>query len=269
MALNIIYPKDNWILQDLAEALLKRIPDSEGFNYKDKTTFSEGGPLYTGKGINYYINYYVFRNKTPRKDVVFFTHPEPDGKFLKVAQAADFCICMNRKYRDFLLKNGIEKCDYVMPGIDLDFFKPRLVLGFIGRRYKNKRKGDELLDKVASLGYVDLKLTNGKLRKEQLIDFYSSIDYVLVTSKYEGGPMCLLEGAACGKKIICPSDVGFASEIMDAIIPYWNSDWTSLKSTIDSLLEIKMQTRSVVENYTYDNFAKKHINIFKTLERTI
>src|SRR5207342_3294183 len=123
-------------------------------------------------------------------------------------------------------------------GIELDRFTPKLRLGFIGRRYKTGRKGDELLRAVAELPYVELLCTEGKLSDAEIVGFYQQIDYVLITSSIEGGPLCFQEGLLSGKEIIS-TDVGMVSEFRGAHGVHIYRD----RQELFTLLERKLEER--------------------------
>jgi len=280
MKVNIIYPKDGWYLQHTAEELIKRL-DAEHraiFSFRaalkrtacallrkpctDIASFEVSSG--SDKTVNYYINYHLFKRKTPDIDVGHFTHPEPDGEFDNVARQVDFAVCMSERYAAYLREKGITHCRQIMPGLD-GFFRPKLVLGWFGRfSYYGDRKGKGLFDKVRELDFVDLR-QYADLQREQLAEAYRECDYVLITSKYEGGPMSLLEGIGCGKKIICPPDVGLAAEFPEAVIPYENSDWDSLHKALKSLYGEKERTASLVSGYTWDRFYQEHMRLFREL----
>ena len=58
---------------------------------------------------------------------------------------------------------------------------------------------------------ISIKWTNGSLAYDELADFYRSVDYILVTSEIEGGPMCIKEAVAMGKPVIT-TKVGWYNE---------------------------------------------------------
>lgn len=263
----IVYPKDSWILQRMGETLLERIPEAQGIPHDTPHLWKPGGILDTGPQlVNYYINYAVFRRKTPKLDTAWFTHPEQNGLFWEIGQKIDLALCNCDQYRDALRRMGT-RAETVIPGVDPSF-SPKLVLGFVGRFYDYEmRKGIDLLQKVNELDFVDLHLTDGKLSPEELPSFYRKLDYVLVTSRYEGGPMCLLEGLACGKKVICPPNIGFADRFSAGIIPYKCGDAQSLCSVLQSLYEEKMRLAAAALAFTWDRWALEHVKHFSSLIR--
>lgn len=123
-----------------------------------------------------------------------------------------------------------------------------MVLGFVGRfSTYGFRKGADLLQQVNDLDFVELAVTDGDVAQDALPAFYRSLDYILVTSRYEGGPMCLLEGLACGKKIICPLDIGFADMFTEGVIPY---------AKVILRLYAKFLWTSIRKNYEYRPWCK-------------
>jgi glycosyltransferase involved in cell wall biosynthesis len=127
------------------------------------------------------------------------------------------------------------------------------------------RKGKELLYKVKELDFVELRLTEGTLKEEELPNFYRQLDYILIASKYEGGPMCLMEGLACGVPIIAPIDVGQVSDFSKGIYHYENSNFDSLKSLLENIYERKNELRHQVEHLTWDRCAEEHDKLFNKI----
>ena len=258
----IVYPKDNWILQRLGDEIVKRQPEIKWFSHADPQIWHSGVLDHPGQ-INYFINYAVMKRKTTGIDIGFFTHPEPDGEFYHKAKLVDLSICMSEKYTLDLKSRGIPVV-HISPGMD-PVYTPKLRMAVVGSLAYGFRKGSDLLAAVKNLPYTDLVITNGAYKQEDLPDLYRSVDYTLITSRYEGGPMCLLESLACGKKVICPLDVGYAAEFKDFIIPYRNGDINSLIDVLTDLYRQKLETARAVEKHTWDNWAAAHMYVFNNL----
>lgn len=262
----IVYPKDGWILERMARALLDTLPECEGMDFRTPGLWDEGSILDTGpQRINYFINYAVMARPSAKADAAWFTHPEDDGVFWRNARAVDLAVCNCDKYRDLIADLGVQ-AQTIVPGVE-DTFAPMLRLGVVGRLYGSGRKGEDLLRRVAKLPFVDLRVSGGELAPHELPAFYNAVDYVLVTSRYEGGPMCLLEGLACGKEIICPPDVGLAGQFPDHVIPYENGDWASLEAVLRTLHARRTDIAKAVEGRTWERWALDHLKLFTTFLR--
>ena len=64
------------------------------------------------------------------------------------------------------------------------------------------------MDRISKIKGVNIRLTGGNLSELELLEFYNSIDYLLVISKVEGGPVPVLESFLLNKPVIAP-DVGW------------------------------------------------------------
>ena len=223
--------------------------------------------------LTYYINYHSFSGKKYGKQVAFFTHLEKDEanikRFFDVARQMDYCICMSNKYADMLIQHKIKNVKVIAPGVDLKTFYPKVHIGVIGRTYASGRKGESLIEQVYDTPGIEWHFT-GKgwpgpsrfIPDSQMNDFYNHLDYVLVPSVYEGGPMCVIEGLACGIPIIS-SDVGWAWDFPH--IPFENGNADSLRKVLEGLVAERMKLRSSVESVTWDNWAQQHIELFNNL----
>ncbi len=260
MKIQIVYPPDGWILEKLSRYLIDGISDAHGSPWKPDTSQKWD--------ITYYVNYRLFHTncglsglfqatKNSRVSGGFFTHKEGES-FDKRARQLDFCISPCRRYSDYL-KTINPKSYCVYHGIDLDRFKPVLRLGFVGKISPNGRKGNELLEFVRTLPYVDLKITGGNLDEDQIPEFYQSVDCVLITSKVEGGPLCFQEGLASGKEIIT-TDVGMAGEFkeFDGVHVYDGESRQSLINILEEMYHRKLKLRSHIEKYSIDYFVSEH-----------
>jgi glycosyltransferase involved in cell wall biosynthesis len=97
---------------------------------------------------------------------------------------------------------------------------------------------------------------------DKLNDFYNEIDYLLIPSKIEGGPMPLMESIAAGTPVIAP-DVGFVKEFPH--ISYENSNLNSLSEVLNKLYENKANTTRAIDEFSWENYATKHIAKFLEL----
>lgn len=222
MKINIITEsKPGWVLRNISENLQKKLPDSYITDYEPDGNAD----------INLYINYALFKSKTKQIDVGWFTHKEEckdlAKKFNTVACNVDYCISMCEK-TSFLLPS--EKTKVILPCCDPQFYKKEIVFGCVGKNQPSGRKQFELLDEIAKIEGAKVLFTNQKINWFDLPLFYSSIDYLLILSRNEGGPLPVLEAIACGKPVIAP-DVGWCWDF--PVIRY--RDFEDLKKTITLL----------------------------------
>ncbi|HEX2956585.1 MAG TPA: glycosyltransferase, partial [Chitinispirillaceae bacterium] len=152
----------------------------------------------------------------------------------------------------------------VYHGIDLERFRPKLTLGFIGKINNNGRKGEDLFEILRNLPFVELKITNGTVPEEQMPHFYHAIDYVFIPSVVEGGPLCFQEGLVSGKEIIS-SDVGMVHDFkgFEGVHIFDRSNPQSLIGILENLFQKKMNLRRHIEAYSRQYFVQKHLEIFK------
>ena len=223
--------------------------------------------------INYHINYHAFRQKSAF-DMALFTHREenaPGGAdlFVHAARQADFCVCMSKTYERLLRENNIDRITTIMPGIELDKFTPELRIGVAGRTYATGRKGEALVAKAMAIpltrwyfcgeGWPAGGVTMGY---DRLSEFYRLIDVLLVPSRYEGGPMPVLEALASGKEVLSPP-VGFVPEFPH--IEYEAGNFDELRNRIEELLRNKLRLRASVEQRTWHAWALEHHTLFTKL----
>jgi len=196
--IGLAYADDGWVLQRIAEQLLK---------FPNFTRDLETADAYV------YLPYYLQPENTNKITVSLFTHFEthPEAghkraKFLEVAENADLCWAMCAKTASELPP---EKT-FVLPiPADPQFGRTFIDIGILGHEQPFGRKGVDIVEGLGDIPGVRFLYTNGKLPFENLPGFISKLDYVLVTGKVEGGPMCVPEAVAMGKPVIAP-DVGWA-----------------------------------------------------------
>ena len=133
-----------WILERMGLELERRLDYVKVGDGADKNAI-----------VNYHINYHAFREKS-NVDMALFTHleeniPASRDLFFNVAKTMDFCVCMSKKYELLLRDSGITTVRTIMPGIELDRFRPVLRIGVVGRTYHTGRKGEELVERAMTI----------------------------------------------------------------------------------------------------------------------
>ncbi len=250
-----------WVLETLAREIEKRL---------DYVTVSRVAD--PKAPIQYYLTYNAFKKRVSPIECAWFTHIEERDeqkvkKFFDVAHSVDFSICHAKRYADALGKNGVPNTHVVPPGVDSEFFTPRLKIGIAGRTYETGRKGEALLEAVKDLPGVEWHFSgegwNGRrdrLPQADMADFYRAMDYILVPSFYEGGPMCVPEALACGIPVIAP-DIGWVSDFPHIEYPVGNAE--ALRNVLQDLLAKKQELRKSIEHLTWDAFAAAHGQLFE------
>jgi glycosyltransferase involved in cell wall biosynthesis len=149
------------------------------------------------------------------------------GLTRRFALRCDAVICPSER-----LSEAYGDENVVVPfGVDTDRFRPmdrasarervgwpaddRIVL--FPYRTDRRVKNFELAKDVAARvdGPVDLRTLSG-VAHEEMPYYYNASDAVLVTSRYESGPMVVKEAAACNVPVVS-TDVGFAREVLSGV----------------------------------------------------
>lgn len=268
MRVQVVHSGNAWILRRLAHYLIDNLPYVHGAEWRPSAL--------QAFDLTYFVNYQLCRPpraplrrrilwRKPRSRLVgaFFPHREGDD-FDQVAKQVDFCVAPSARYADYIREHCNPNSHLIYHGIELERFTPKLRLGFVGRRYKSGRKGEDLLQAVSELPYVELSCTEGKLSDADIPAFYQQIDFVLITSSIEGGPLCFQEGLASGKEILS-TDVGMVSEFRGAAGVHVFRDRQELFSLLERKLEERLKLRAHVQRYSVEYWVKEHDKLFRSL----
>lgn len=268
MKISITCEKPGWILYKLAEELKNRLAAHE-------VLINEAAQ---DAEINYFINYGYYRKKSEAIDVGFFTHYDPDllaDVWLRTAREMDHCVAQSESTRRTLLQQGIpdEKISVIMPGAD-EGFCPKVRLGISGKIQPGGRKGEHLLQKLMrdpEIGNMISIVANHEgwgipVNRLNHVDYYQSIDFLLITSLIEGGPVPFLEALACGKLAIAPP-IGYVPSFDH--IEYKTGDYDDLKRVIlETCRPIYEQRRRLSlqgKQYDWQYWADEHEKLFLKL----
>lgn len=254
-----IVVKTGWILERCAREIAQRVPG---------VVLNAGHATLRVVDHNAAAHYYM-----PCKDIRkypvfsgkrigFFTH---GSESVALATEFDACIAMNEAMADAVTAAGGRQVRVIRPGTDLA--KP-ITFGVAGRVYKNGRKGEHLLEAVLQAGHR-VVACGGLSRNLQCLtreqwpcatthtvqdreEFYQSIDYLLVTSLDEGGPMPVVDALAMGVTVIAP-DVGWCWEF--PVIRYERGNAESLLSVV----------RGLTTPPKWRHWARAHADVFAAL----
>jgi hypothetical protein len=258
--LQVVGPVDNWVLERLARRLAAKLPYAEFVPWKPRPD--------PATQIVYYVNYALYGQPSGRLDAGFFTHHDESHQFLDRARQMDLCVCMSRLYADWLRSQGVPTAVHVPMGFDSLRYRPRLVLGVIGR-LDHPRKGQPLVERLRQLPFVEIVTTEGQVEEADLRELYQRLDYVLIPASVEGGPLSLLEGLGMGKPVIAPEGVGMVPEFADTdhVRRYPCGDADALVRVVTTCYEEKRQRARLVQERSWDAWAQGHHHLFNQLLR--
>lgn len=254
-----------WILERMTQALAQRLPYV--------TTSNRTNP---SAAIQYYLNYTEHLGRVSPIELASFTHvdelmPEMKARYFQVAREVDVAVCMAERYAAELRALGLREVHVIRPGVDLERFTPRLKVGVVGRTYACGRKGEALVAEVLDTPGIEWHFTGSgwplasrALTEAEMPAFYREMDYILVPSLYEGGPMCVIEALACGTRVIAPP-VGWVTDFPH--VAFRTGDAADLRRVLDAAVGEKLALRRSVEDVTWDNFAAAHHRLFHALYR--
>jgi glycosyltransferase involved in cell wall biosynthesis len=204
--------------------------------------------------LEYLANVYFPPSRRPA--VGLFAHDR-----FHLAPEFDGHIALNPHVADTLRSSGAANPVVIEQAVDECYVtktKASTVFGVAGSVKRDNRKGQDLVERMVEEGYNIIAWGSGwpcpifSDRIELLHEFYSQLDYYVVTSRLEGGCTPIIECFACGVPVISPK-TGFA--IRRPVMAYEAGDWDSLHSVL----------RFVTEHKTYESFASDHAAYFRAV----
>lgn len=253
ISLNIVTESKEWILSRSARELLQL----EGFQVT--INFPTGD-----SDIDYFIPYLLFKGRTHKnKSVGLFTHLETAldkdsktkaNKFHAFKKEMDLCISISKKTRE-ALGQAFSGSPVIKLGTDLS---KTPIFGVVGRVQRSGRKNEKFIESLANRGFRIVAWGEGwpceivSRNYSDISKFYRAIDYLIIPSSIEGGPVPLLESLAMGTPVIAP-DVGWAWEF--PVIKYERDNFQSLLSVMQGLTQIP----------TWESWREEHRRVFSEL----
>lgn len=200
--INFVTEPGRWILGRWCDEWAKHI---EG---------SKVGTKPISAAVNVYVNYALFEEVKTKCDICYYTHreltdPVLQEKFDSTSQSADWCIAQCDNTAALLPR---DKTTVIKPGVAPHFIKDRLILGVPVKEQAFDRKRLSWAKRLSSIDGVEIKLAGGGINYENMDEWYKSVDYVLITSDNEGGPMGVLEAISMCKPLIVPYNVGWCND---------------------------------------------------------
>jgi glycosyltransferase involved in cell wall biosynthesis len=197
-------------------------------------------------------------------------HPAAAALFEEVARKSDCCITSSSKYAEMLRSDGAREVFTIPLGVDSGVFVPKVRIGVVGRTYHTGRKGESLLARSLDVPFVEFVFTGEGwplparyYGESDLVEFYQSLDYLLIPSLIEGGPVPMLEALATGCQIIAPSDIGMVRDFPH--IPFRRGDAEDLRSVIQREVDRRLALRAAALPCDWRHFARRHLELFAQL----
>ena len=194
LSYNLVLQDRNWVMEKLANHFHKYIPNSRVSTEAD-----------INSDINFYFNWHAMRQKT-KFDVCWFTHIENRDWWDWIVSACDVAVLHGSKYKDSVPEE--KRITFYPPPFENFLPQKKTKVLVVGRSYGSDRKNFEAANSIGKLDNIELTFTEGKLSEQELKEAYLGTDYVLVTSRIEAGPMCVVEALAMNKPVIAP-DAGW------------------------------------------------------------
>jgi hypothetical protein len=260
MRINIV-TKTGWILERLARELVERVPGvtlNAGFATRQIDPRAD---------FNYYLPAKDFRKFPCRGGAIgYFTHG--DNGFDLIPRFAA-CLAMNRTMGARLEERGAAHVTIVRPGTDAP---PRpIVFGVIGRVYANGRKGEELVARAVADGFRFVACQTRDVTRPRALArhgwpcaapfaitereaFYREIDYLVVTSLEEGGPMPVLEAIARGVPVIAPNVV-------------WCWEFPVLRYDVGEYSSLRQVLEQLTAPPSWEQWGEAHARLFAALRK--
>jgi len=269
MNLQVIISGDGWVLDKhgalLAEAF---VPDA----------IMRTQPIDGWADITYLMNYAQIM-KVPAvahgqrdygKVVAMLTHHEPDNHALNVAwecamEMADALVPMSQTTAAQIPKQHIHKSTTIplpVPGYIMQR-RPRIGIAGIRNPANEHRKGWDLVDRLrADHPEWDITTTGGALSEPEMLAWYRSLDVYLCPSRYEGGPMGVLEAHAMGVSVVKPHQVGWCDDVPGAT--FRAGDYATMERAVATEAGY-MDCGTSCGNYTTTDYIEAHRRLFASL----
>lgn len=281
MLINVVTVTSGWILQKIAERIVN-------VGNLTEHIFELSNVAKQNVDCNFYVDVQnTYKNKSNTIDIGMFTHLHEDS-IIDIQPhylTLDYIIHMSYRYMNkFIDSYPKEKMLVLYPAEVKDMFqqyKPLLGIfqrgQYIGKgfnfmldlaekdiikkfRFKFVGSGwDQVIDKFNKNGIETYYIKNEDYIKypEEILN----IDYLLIPSLWEGGPMSVLEALASGKPIIS-SKVGFTEEF-PIDFRFEPNNIEELISIFEKILKPIVNRRDSVVNLNFSHYVN---NLIKVIE---
>ncbi len=221
--------------------------------------------------------------------MAYFTHreiePPGNGKakvFDAMATRVDLRIATAAMYAEYLMTFGqtaqinppVERHRFIVPKQR----NTRMVAGFSGFTYQNRRKGEDiarLLITVRNGRSMEWRASGRgwpvptrQYRWSEMPAFYQSLDVLVVTARVEGVPMPPLECMSCGVSVVIPRGVGLLDELpeLPGIHRYQAGSAKDCMRAFHEALEQRASVdrqalRDATDPYTIGAWCEQHVKV--------
>jgi len=261
MNLQVIIAGDGWVL-DKHGALL-----AEAFGGRLFTEpIADGWP-----DVTYLMNYMQMRKLQPSvrygKVISMMTHHEPSmaAYWDSACRQSDALVPMSQTTAAQIPKQHIHKSTTIplpVPGYIMQR-RPRIGIAGIRNPANEHRKGWDLVDRLrADHPEWDITTTGGALSEPEMLAWYRSLDVYLCPSRYEGGPMGVLEAHAMGVSVVKPHQVGWCDDVPGAT--FRAGDYATMERAVATEAGY-MDCGTSCGNYTTTDYIEAHRRLFASL----
>jgi glycosyltransferase involved in cell wall biosynthesis len=285
---NVVTVQSGWILQQIA----RRIVDAGNAAGLGQFTLTHGPGR---EDVNFYCDISnCYWGKTSTKDIGLFTHVHADDiqTVRPVVASLDHIFHMAERYQFLFAESKfypLSKMSIMRPWETPDalvFRKPRIG---IFQRGKYEGKGYDFMLRLFDFevardfrwhfigndweGVIDKAHANDiecLYYKDSEISYpteynivYDLVDYVLIPSKWEGGPISFLEALAKGIRVIAP-DVGWVYELTygrDLVDFFKTGSVEDLATLLEGMVSSKKIGREIVNALSYEQCARQIVEV--------
>lgn len=283
LRVRLVVIQDGWILPRFAHELKTHLtPRGVAVDIGDQPD--------PAADVNHFINYLVYKEPSSTIDTLMITHLDVPQKYYLVANQlrdAHCGICMSRAAVEQLKLFGVgaDRLDFVNPGRNEELPVRKIGISICTRLYPDGRKREHLLDEVSKQvppqfyrffimgnGW-DTMVDNLRARGFEVLHwsefsmqaYYHVMglsDYYLYLGMDEGS-MSFVDALACGVETIATPQ-GFHLDVTGGIThSFVTAD--DLKAVFDTIREKRARLMQSVESWTWENYALKHLDIWRAL----
>lgn len=272
---NVVSVPHGWILSKICDRCMNSgVP---GIEYSRTELFPKGGV-----DINLYLDIYnCYTHPTDAFDIGLFTHLDKDSVSTldKRWLGIDFMMHMSARYYDELSKIYPEKKMSIVYPFDVSGFSLKKPALGIFQRGGYPGKGNHFMklfmsqeiaksfkfvfvgtmwDEVVSIAKnngVEVQVAGEDYSQYEAL--YKSVDYVLIPSLWEGGPMAIAEALAQGIPIIS-ADVGWADKDFNVEHVFPPNSQEGLAEILFNIRQTLVSRREQVEDMNF-KYMMNHV----------